>query len=46
MTDPTPAVQRAQQLQAELPSLADGERVAALEGIAASLEAALADDAS
>jgi gamma-glutamyl phosphate reductase len=45
MTDPRTGVERARDAQAELASLADADRVEALEGIAASLESALADDA-
>ena len=45
MTDAGPAVERARAAHADLPDLTDAERVSALEGIAASLESALADDA-
>jgi hypothetical protein len=45
MTDARGAVERARQAQDHVAGLADAERVAALEGIAADLESALSDDA-
>ncbi len=45
MTDARDAVERARQAQDQLASLADAERVAALESVAADLESALADNA-